>query len=382
MYQVLTILFVFFVQVVKLNCLPKKTNLFANQFKPVVLDQYDWDAGIIENEIVRILLEDHLGYKVEYSPISTDVYNWDLLSSEAYTLLWVWVTTDNRKQKLAKGISDRTIEVAGPLGYISQAGIYIPEKTVREYPGLASYHGLVDPALVAPISLTNTQIAQIRTPLSSAPVANWVPTNGKGFVIVVLPSYGGDPIPSFASRMGLYVERQSAGSETRQFEVLQDLIAINSSAIISLWTPHPNLVKWKYLNNTDLKLERVALPVYNKDYCNPEGATQNCDFNTVVIQKLIWAGLNDYNKELYWLFRAFSLTLDDINNLMAEKVFGGKEAYDVAFGFGLELAQIVAVALEVAFSAPVNAMMGLRAPTARKLYLLTIFHMILLPQKS
>ena len=84
-----------------------------------------WLATELNAEIARIILEDELGFPVEFIEVSADD-QWDLLASgDAHASLEVWARS--RVHQIEQYIEqDQSVVHGGELGVVGKVGWYIP----------------------------------------------------------------------------------------------------------------------------------------------------------------------------------------------------------------------------------------------------------------
>ncbi|KAI9203405.1 uncharacterized protein BJ171DRAFT_623623 [Polychytrium aggregatum] len=254
----------------------KPSHFYGN----VTLDDYDWASGNITNYIIKIILEEVLGYSVSMVTCpSCSVYNWDGLSNgTVMASLEVWVDASPIRQQILQNRStgaDRTIEDAGPSGVLTQVGWFTQKFALDLYPELASYRGLK--------------------------------ANHSAY--------------RYAVPQNLWAQ-----SEANLINAVTVLTSHNIPALFALYVPHAFFNYYSVYSDSRFKFERVSLPTLVAGVCDV-----NCaDYSQIVVQKLINANLRTTSQELYWFFRQISLTTDDITNVISWNQYENMSDRDAA----------------------------------------------------
>lgn len=248
----------------------------------------DWLSANLNDQIAKILLEEHLGVQVTFVP-ETTAGQWEALrSGDVHVSLEMWPSghPDDIQKYMADG-SDHTVENAGPLGPIAKVGWFIPTYLLTAHPELATWEGYKDP--------NNVTLFQS------------VQTGSKGRFL------GGDPSwvaydQYIIDNLGLNFQVVNSGSEAATIAELDTAYSKRAPILFYLWTPHWVLAKYD--------LTMVTLPPYNDAAWN-SGSKVNCDYPADHLTKIMWPGLKDSSPVAYDFLKKMSYTTKDQITMMA-----------------------------------------------------------------
>ncbi|KAJ3391989.1 hypothetical protein HDU92_008712 [Lobulomyces angularis] len=319
----------------------------------VKIDNLGWASAIAVNKVLKIIIEEQLNYKATFvdneDPHHDDpLHNWYGLSNGTVDVtIETWLQTKVRQDILkhySTGIS-RTIENAGPIGYLGTTGVFVSRFILDQIPAANIWLGLKDPDICKYFAInqkvadflnennppdTPDEAFDIRTNQNFSTV--WTETASKnlGLMLQVTPKYGGDGSRGLIESLGLCLEQQHSFNDALFVTIIEKLTSdLNIPVIIPFWQPDSLLQRGNYFKNPQLDFTKVTLPSSSGKNC-VTGANQNCEIDDTVLQKLISRNLEPRLPEVYWFLREFSFSLQDVNYLLTEIDLGGSSAEDAA----------------------------------------------------
>lgn len=260
-----------------------------------------WLAANLNDTVAKILLEEKLGYAVEFVNSGTTEQFPPLSRGELHVSLEVWPA--GHLDDIQKYIHDeKTIEDGGPLGPLAKVGWFIPTYMLDDHPELATWDGFKLPA----------NAALFRTP----------ETGDKGRFL------GGDPgwvqtDQTIIDNLGLNFKVIFAGSEEALLSELESAYNRRAPILMYFWIPHWAIPVFDLTN--------VLLPPYS-DECWAKAKTTGvaCDYPTDHLFKIIWPGLKDYAPSAYRFFRAMGYTTKTQLDMMSDVKVKGQSVEQTA----------------------------------------------------
>jgi glycine betaine/proline transport system substrate-binding protein len=264
--------------------------------KVIRMAHNDWLAANLNDEVAKIILEEKMGYKVEFETISTSKQWAKLATGELHVSLELWPA--GHRDNIAKYIdTERTVENAGELGPIARKGLFVPEYVLTAHPEFRTYKGFQDPVAV---KLFQTSDSGDKGRLLSGD-----PTWSKYYDKLI----GG---------LGLQLVTTYAGDEALELAELQRAYERNQPILIYFWLPHYAFNKYN--------LTAVELPPYS-DSLYADG---KCDWPAERLTKIVNAGLNTYAPRAYSMLKAFGYTTAVQIKMMGRVSIDGKTVQETA----------------------------------------------------
>lgn len=251
--------------------------------KPVIrLIVNPWQASELNAMVAKILLEEQMGYTVEFVPFDEEA-QWEALASgQAHAALEVWES--GRAADIQYYINEtHLVQDGGYLGPVGKIGWYMPAYMLTEHPELIQWESFGDPELAG---LFATEA-----------------TGEKGQLLV------GDPTwvqfdDQIIQNLGLDLQTVRVGSEDAILAELESAYSQNQPLLFYLWDPHWALGSYN--------LVQVNLPPYSPEcYARAAAGGVDCDYPAERLLKVFWPGLQEYAPEAYAFLQNFYYTNSD-----------------------------------------------------------------------
>jgi glycine betaine/proline transport system substrate-binding protein len=263
----------------------------AESADPIKITLNDWTGQFISSHIMGEVLK-KAGYNVDYVQADYLAQFAGLGTGDLDLAMEIWATTG--QEALAAAVATGKVENLGETGMLAREEWWFPEYMKEKCPTLPDWHALLDPACAAAFSTAET-----------AP-------NGRYLSGPV--TWGGFDEERVAA-LKLPFEVVHAGTDAALFAELES--AYQRKAPIMLWIYAPHWAPAKY------KGEWVEFPK-NEAGCytdpswgiNPDAA-YDCGKPYGPIWKAGWAGIKDKWPHAYQIIKAFQLTNDEMNTMVA-----------------------------------------------------------------
>lgn len=255
---------------------------------PIVLVEQDWDGSLVTTAVAQILLEQEMGYTVEYlfATASSAPQYIGLESGEYHFVCCDWPSYSAAllDEYVHEG-GKMSVERLGDTGIKGQSGIYVPRYVVEgdEARGIAA---------AAPNLSSYEDLNQYKDIFASAD------TGDKGRVVDTTPAWDSRS-PERLEAYGVEYAVVYSGSETATISELDGAFQRGDPIIVVLWEPH-----WAHAK---YDLIPLVLPEWNED-CYPTGDSFNCGYPAEPVAKLVWPGLKDQFPEVYEFLSNFTIT--------------------------------------------------------------------------
>jgi glycine betaine/proline transport system substrate-binding protein len=275
----------------------------AESQDPIKITLHDWTGQFITSKIMGSVLM-KAGYNVEYVQADYLAQFAGLETGDLTLAMEIWATTG--QEALDTGLATGKVENLGETGMAAKEEWWFPEYMKAKCPGLPDWTALKDPACVAAFSIPET-----------AP---------KGRYLSGPVTWGGFDEERVAA-LGLDFEVVHAGTDAALFAELES--AYQRQAPIMLWIYSPHWAPAKF------KGEWVEFPQYTPDcYTKPEwginpNAAYDCGKPFGPIWKVSWIGMKDKWPGAYNATKAFKITSDEMNAMVASVDLDGKTVDDV-----------------------------------------------------
>jgi len=253
----------------------------------------NWSASAVQAEILKILIEENLGNKVEILDIDENAMFAGLAAGDLDVNIEVWpsgVTPDEQAY-----LDDGSIVSLGELGAVGKIGWFVPD-----YVNLSSWEDLKDPTVASTFATAAT--------------------GSKGRFLGMDPSfsqYDGGIIKT----LGLNFELQFSGSEAATMAEIEALAANKTPLIMYYWTPSGAVGKYK--------LKNVTLPTPTVD-CAATPDTCDGDYPEDRLFKIASAKLQSKDARVLAFLEKFTMSTDDQLGFLAPVDIDGRSAAEVA----------------------------------------------------
>ncbi len=271
----------------------------AESQDPIKITLNDWTGQFISSKIMGEVLK-KAGYNVEYVQADYLAQFAGLKTGDLTLAMEIWATTG--QEALNDGVASGKVENLGETGMLAKEEWWFPEYMKEKCPGLPDWTALKDPACAAAFSIPET-----------APNGRYLsgPVTWGGFD------------EERVQALDLPFEVVHAGTDAALFAELES--AYQRQAPIMLWIYSPHWAPAKY------KGEWVAFPEYESAcYTDPSWGTNpnlayDCGKPHGPIWKAGWIGIKDKWPGAYKAIKAFDLSTEEMNQMVAEADLDGKE---------------------------------------------------------
>jgi glycine betaine/proline transport system substrate-binding protein len=271
----------------------------AESQDPIKITLNDWTGQFITSKIMGEVLK-KAGYNVEYVQADYLAQFAGLKTGDLTLAMEIWATTG--QEALDDGVASGKVENLGETGMLAKEEWWFPEYMKEKCPGLPDWTALKDPACAKAFSIPET-----------APSGRYLsgPVTWGGFD------------EERVEALELPFEVVHAGTDAALFAELES--AYQRQAPIMLWIYSPHWAPAKY------KGEWVAFPEYEPAcYTDPSwGINPNlaydCGKPHGPIWKAGWIGIKDKWPGAYKAIKAFNLSTEEMNQMVAEADLDGKE---------------------------------------------------------
>ena len=260
----------------------------AQAAEPVRIAENDWTGNLVDINMAKIILEEHMGIEVEliYADYTGQWAGLAVGDLDVSMEIWHSFSFDAHQEFVdEKGM----VEVIGDLGMVGSSGMYVPTYVIK---GDAE-RGI---AAAAPNLKTYKDLNQY-TALFRRPE-----TGDKGFFLGVVPSWEAHYEERFAN-LGINFVNVFSGTEGALLAEIESAYANGEPLLFYGWTPH-----WKH-SVYDLTL--IELPPYS-DECygigTDEPGTFACTPPAEMTYNVARVGFKDENPKAYAFFKNMWLT--------------------------------------------------------------------------
>jgi glycine betaine/proline transport system substrate-binding protein len=258
----------------------------------------NWTASLIEAEILKQLIEQNLGNPVEVLDIDENAMFAGMSSGEVDVNLEVWpsgVTPDEQAF-----IDDGSVTNMGELGAIGKIGWFMPAYALEQYPALATWEGLKDPAVAKAFATAAT--------------------GDNGRFLGMDPSFS-QYDEAIIKNLSLPFQVQFSGSEAATMAEIEARAANKEPMLMYYWSPTAAVGKYNLVN--------VALPAPTVD-CAAEGDKCDGDYPEDVLFKIASTKLKDKDAKVWTLVQNFKLTTEDQLGLLPKLELEKRDPVEVA----------------------------------------------------
>jgi glycine betaine/proline transport system substrate-binding protein len=271
----------------------------AESQDPIKITLNDWTGQFISSKIMGEVLK-KAGYNVEYVQADYLAQFAGLKTGDLTLAMEIWATTG--QEALNDGVASGKVENLGETGMLAKEEWWFPEYMKEKCPGLPDWMALKDPACAEAFSIPET-----------APNGRYLsgPVTWGGFD------------EERVQALDLPFEVVHAGTDAALFAELES--AYQRQAPIMLWIYSPHWAPAKY------KGEWVQFPEYEPPcYTDPSWGINpdlayDCGKPHGPIWKAGWIGIKDKWPGAYKAIKAFDLSTEEMNQMVAEADLDGKE---------------------------------------------------------
>ena len=258
----------------------------------------NWTASAIEVEIVKQLIETNLCNPVEIVDIDENAMIPGMSSGDIDANVEVWPS--GFAPEAQAFIDDGSVVNMGPLGAIGKIGWFVTPNALEQFPQLATWEGLKDPAVVKAFA----------TAFSGS----------QGRFLAMDPSFSGYE-EEIIKNLGLNFKTQYSGSEAATQAEIIAMTEAGKPVIMYYWTPTAAVGKYGLIN--------IALPPATVD-CAAETDKCDGDFPADVLFKVASAKLEAKDANVFNFFKNYQMTTEDQLATLPLVEIDGRDAAEVA----------------------------------------------------
>ncbi len=255
------------------------------------LAENDWTGQLVDINLAKIILEEHMGYEVELV-FADYTGQWaGLAAGDLDVAMEIWYSYSFAAHE--EWIDEKKkVEVIGDLGVFGTGGWFVPTYVIKGDPERG-----IEP--MAP-DLKSWKDLNKYAKLFARPE-----TGDKGFLLDAVPSWETQNEGRIAN-LGLNYVNVYAGTEGALVAEIDGAYAKGEPLIFYAWAPH-----WMYAK---YDLTEIELPEYT-DACYGIGTGEPgdfaCDFPSEALYNVARVGFKDESPEVYQFFKDMNLTTAD-----------------------------------------------------------------------
>jgi glycine betaine/proline transport system substrate-binding protein len=239
----------------------------------------NWFTSAIEVEIVKQLIETNLCNPVEIVDIDENAMIAGMSSGDIDANVEVWPS--GFAPEAQAFIDDGSVVNMGPLGAIGKIGWFVTPNALEQFPQLATWEGLKDPAVVKAFATAGS--------------------GSQGRFLAMDPSFAGYE-EEIIKNLGLNFKVQYSGSEVSTQAEIIAMTEAKKPLIMYYWTPTAAVGKYGLIN--------IALPPATVD-CAAETDKCDGDFPDDVLFKVASAKLEAKDANVFNFFKNYQMTTED-----------------------------------------------------------------------
>ena len=258
----------------------------------------NWTASAIEVEIVKQLIETNLGNPVEIVDIDENAMIPGMSTGEIDANVEVWPSGFTPEEQAF--IDDGSVVNMGELGAIGKIGWFVTPNALEQFPQLATWEGLKDPAVSKAFATAAT--------------------GSQGRMLAMDPSFSGYE-EQLVKNLKLDFKVQYSGSEAATQAEIIALTEAKKPVIMYYWMPSAAVGKYGLIN--------IVLPKPTVD-CASETDKCDGDYPEDVLFKVASAKLEAKDAKVFKFFKNYKMsTADQLATLPAVEI-DGRPAAEVA----------------------------------------------------
>ncbi len=258
----------------------------------------NWFTSAIEVEIVKQLIETNLCNPVEIVDIDENAMIPGMSSGDIDANVEVWPS--GFAPEAQAFIDDGSVVNMGPLGAIGKIGWFVTPNALEQFPQLATWEGLKDPAVVKAFATAGS--------------------GSQGRFLAMDPSFSGYE-EEIIKNLGLNFKTQYSGSEAATQAEIIAMTEAGKPVIMYYWTPTAAVGKYGLIN--------IALPAATVD-CAAETDKCDGDFPDDVLFKVASAKLEAKDANVFNFFKNYQMTTEDQLATLPLVEIDGRDAAEVA----------------------------------------------------
>jgi glycine betaine/proline transport system substrate-binding protein len=261
-----------------------------------------WDGAAVNVEVAKYIIENEMGYPVEFVEASGSGQFDAIASGNAHASLEVWPS--GNAELIVKHIdTDKTILRGGDLGVVGKVGWFIPTYVARARPELTTWEGYLVP--------------------DNALFFDTERTEGTKGQFVIGDINWGHYDDQIIENLDMDFELVATESEDKFVEMLDEVYKAEEPILFYFWTPH-----WAF-NVYDMT--EVELPPYTDEcYTKKEEGGVDCNYPTEILFKMYSPTLPEYAPEVYEFLENFQYSNQEQIGMMASMKLEGKTAEQAA----------------------------------------------------
>jgi len=258
----------------------------------------NWTASAIEVEIVKQLIETNLGNPVEIVDIDENAMIPGMSTGDIDANVEVWPSGFTPEEQAF--IDDGSVVNMGELGAIGKIGWFVTPNALEQFPQLATWEGLKDPAVSKAFATAAT--------------------GSQGRMLAMDPSFSGYE-EQLVKNLKLDFKVQYSGSEAAtQAEIIAATEA-GKPVIMYYWMPSAAVGKYG--------LKNIVLPKPTVD-CAAETDKCDGDYPEDVLFKVASSKLEAKDAKVFKFLKNYQMTTDDQLATLPAVEIDGREAAEVA----------------------------------------------------
>ena len=258
----------------------------------------NWTASAIEAEIVKQLIETNLGNPVEIVDIDENAMIPGMSTGDIDANVEVWPSGFTPEEQAF--IDDGSVVNMGELGAIGKIGWFVTPNALEQFPQLATWEGLKDPAVSKAFATAAT--------------------GSQGRMLAMDPSFSGYE-EQLVKNLKLDFKVQYSGSEAAtQAEIIAATEA-GKPVIMYYWMPSAAVGKYG--------LKNIVLPKPTVD-CAAETDKCDGDYPEDVLFKVASSKLEAKDAKVFKFLKNYQMTTDDQLATLPAVEIDGREAAEVA----------------------------------------------------
>ena len=258
----------------------------------------NWTASAIEAEIVKQLIETNLGNPVEIVDIDENAMIPGMSTGDIDANVEVWPSGFTAEEQAF--IDDGSVVNMGTLGAIGKIGWFVTPNALEQFPQLATWEGLKDPAVSKAFATAAT--------------------GSQGRMLAMDPSFSGYE-EQLVKNLKLDFKVQYSGSEAATQAEIIALTEAKKPVIMYYWMPSAAVGKFGLIN--------LVLPKSTVD-CALEADKCDGDYPEDVLFKVASAKLEAKDAKVFNFFKNYQMTTDDQLATLPAVEIDGRPAAEIA----------------------------------------------------
>ena len=258
----------------------------------------NWTSSAIEVEIIKQLIETNLCNPVEIVDIDENAMIPGMSTGDIDANVEVWPSGFTAEEQAF--IDDGSVVNMGELGAIGKIGWFVTPNALEQFPQLATWEGLKDPAVTKAFATAAT--------------------GSKGRMLAMDPSFSGYE-EQLVKNLKLDFKVQYSGSEAATQAEIIALTEAKKPVIMYYWMPSAAVGKDGLIN--------IALPKATVD-CAADADKCDGDYPEDVLFKVASAKLEAKDANVFKFLKNYQMTTEDQLATLPAVEIDGREAAEVA----------------------------------------------------